>query len=66
MADEEWKKELAQFDERTTKRRARAKEQDDKAQDMIRERKNGGRTATTPLNERGAGNFPALLGSRSV
>jgi hypothetical protein len=48
MADEEWKKELAQFDERTTKRRVRAKEQDEKAQDMIREaderrdRKSGG------------------------
>jgi hypothetical protein len=27
MADDEWKTELEQFDERTTKRRARAKEQ---------------------------------------
>ena len=38
MADDEvWKKELEQFDERTSKRRARAKEQDEKAQEMIRE-----------------------------
>jgi hypothetical protein len=35
--DEEWKKELERFDERTAKRRARAKEQEEKAQEMIRE-----------------------------
>jgi hypothetical protein len=37
MADEEWKKALEQFDERTTKRRIKAKEHDEKAQAMIRE-----------------------------
>jgi len=37
MADEDWKKELKEFDERTAKRRAKAKEQNDKAQEMIRE-----------------------------
>jgi hypothetical protein len=37
MADEDWKKALEQFDERTTRRRAKAKEQDEKAQEMIRE-----------------------------
>jgi hypothetical protein len=37
MADEEWKKALEQFDERTTKRRIEAKKQDEKAQEMIRE-----------------------------
>lgn len=36
MADEEWKEELARFDERTAQRRARAKEQNDKAQELIR------------------------------
>jgi hypothetical protein len=37
MADDEWKKELEQLDERTTKRRARAKEQDEEGQEIIRE-----------------------------
>jgi len=37
MADDEWKKALEEFDERTTKRRAKAKEQDEKAQEMIRQ-----------------------------
>jgi len=35
--DDEWKKELDRLDERTANRRARAKEQDEKAQDLIRE-----------------------------
>ena len=35
--DDEWKKELERFDERTAKRRARAKDQEEKAQEMIRE-----------------------------
>jgi hypothetical protein len=37
MPDDEWKKELQRFDERTKKRRAKAKEQEENAQDMIRE-----------------------------
>ncbi len=36
MADD-WDEALKRFDERTVKRRARAKEQDEKAQEMIRE-----------------------------
>lgn len=34
---EEWSEELKRFDERTRKRRARAKEQDDKAREVIRD-----------------------------
>jgi hypothetical protein len=37
MTDDEWKKELQRFGERTKKRRAKAEEQEAKAQDMIRE-----------------------------
>jgi hypothetical protein len=37
VTDDEWKKELQRFDERTKKRRAKAKEQEEKAQDLIRD-----------------------------
>ena len=37
MPDDGWKKELEQFDERTAKRRARAKKQDQEGQEIIRE-----------------------------
>jgi hypothetical protein len=35
--DDDWTKELEKFDERTAKRRAKAKEQNEKAEEMIRE-----------------------------
>jgi hypothetical protein len=37
MADDDWDKEMERLDERTAKRRAKAKEQDEKAQELIRE-----------------------------
>ena len=35
--DDDWNEALKRFDERTTKRREKAKEQDEKAQEVIRE-----------------------------
>jgi hypothetical protein len=37
MADEDWNEALKQFDEKTVKRRERAKENDEEAQRVIRE-----------------------------
>jgi hypothetical protein len=37
MADDDWDKEMERLDERTARRRAKAKEQDEKAQELIRE-----------------------------
>jgi hypothetical protein len=37
MTDDDWDKAIERLDERTAKRRAKAKEQDDKAQELIRE-----------------------------
>jgi hypothetical protein len=37
MADDEWDKQMEELDERTAKRRAKAKELDDKMQKEIRE-----------------------------
>jgi hypothetical protein len=37
MADDDWDKAMERLDERTAKRRAKAKEQDEKAQELIRE-----------------------------
>ena len=52
--DGEWSEELKRFDERTTKRRVRAKEQDEKAQEMIRE-DDVHRAATSRPNSEGPG-----------
>jgi hypothetical protein len=37
MAEDDWDKEMERLDERTAKRRAKAKEQDEEAQKLLRE-----------------------------
>jgi len=37
MADDDWDKEMERLDERTAKRRAKAKEQEEEAQKLLRE-----------------------------
>jgi hypothetical protein len=65
MADDEWKKELQRFDERTKKRRAKAKEQEEKAQDLIRDSEQR-RDSEKPPDERGGrGNPQPLLATTS-
>jgi len=58
MPDDEWKKELEQFDERTRKRRAKAKEEDEKAQDMIARPMNGARPRSQMTRMRGRRSSP--------
>jgi hypothetical protein len=48
MADDDWDKEMERLDERTAKRRAKAKEQEEEAQKLLREAEERRKTDKPP------------------